>query len=269
MIQSHNFRILGLSVVALLACAAGCAAESSDGGNSGPIYNTTGGITGSGGIAGTGATAAGTGATAAGTGGVVAGTGGVVAGTGGTSSNLPTPPALNTTGKDVTGLTAGYFDAAPWKGYAYTYSNSAALTQVTPAELNAGNFACVAGGSAASYEAGGGLGFNVNQGIEGGAGSEMTWTLSGSGVNVTLDNQGGSEVRIQVTDQTDGTQYCKTLAAGAQTITWASLTKECWNAGGDPLPANAAIEAIQFGSPGKGDATSTFAFCVTAISLAN
>jgi hypothetical protein len=261
-------------VVALLACAAGCAAESSDGGNSGPIYNT-GGLTGSGGIAGTGATAAGTGATAAGTGGIVAGTGGIVAGTGGTvtatggtsGGNLPTPPALNTTGKDLAGLTAGYFDATPWKGYAYTYSNSAALTQVTPADLSAGNVACVAGGSAASYEAGGGLGINLNQGIEGGAGSEMTWTTTGSGFNVTLDNQGGGEVRVQV--EAGGVQYCKTLAAGAQTVAWSDLTKNCWEAGGEALPAGSAIKAIQFGAPGKGDATSTFAFCVTAISPAS
>jgi hypothetical protein len=126
---------------------------------------------------------------------------------------------------------------------------------------------------------GAGIGFNLSQAQATDCTSPaiMPYTVpSGSmGISYTLSNlpMGGARLiignAVTAADGTvTGTDYCAPIAAASGTILWTQFNSECWTDMGTFLtgPPTAPIH-INIGLPSSATMTSTFDFCVTAMSF--
>jgi hypothetical protein len=127
---------------------------------------------------------------------------------------------------------------------------------------------------------GAGIGFNLNQAQAMNCESPaiMSYTVpSGSmGISYTLSNlpMGGARLiignAVTAADGTvTGTDYCVALPTASGTIPWSQFNSECWTDQGTFLtgPPAGPIH-INIGLPSSATTTSTFDFCVTAMSFA-
>lgn len=223
-----------------------------------------------------------------GTGGTVAGTGGgaPAPGTGGgapapgTGGGAPAPgPGAGTV--DSTFATNGYGENGSWKGYAFTATGDGLGGTITPVDFSdAGAELCASGTTAASYEDIGMIGWNVNQ-ADAEPNPPGTVTPSGSGVTVAVQNNGTSELRVQIQTPGGTQQWCATLpASGTAQIPWGEFTKNCWCPDDPTNPqcadypvtyANEPIEQVAVLAPAAysaevdGPGATPFSFCVVTL----
>jgi len=260
---------------------------------------TPGGVSTTGGVAGTGATPA-TGGTQPTTGGTTpGGTGGGGATTGGTQ---PTTGGTATTGGATSGGSAGapaaiegysveeggYVRTCGMQGYAWTAAGPAepnndtgSISTIAPADFTAvaaGDTLCASGVVAEDADYGGYAMIGVNIGqevsqVEGEETPNVNITPTGTGITVSVTNNGGSALRIQIQDDLGATdaahRWCANLpASGQATIEWGEFNTECWAPAGGTYYANEPINAVLVLVPGKNSADTPFDFCLNGFTQA-
>lgn len=248
-----TFLTCGLAAIATVAC--------SDSGEDNPLAGTggasggdttlTGGATGTGGAGATG--------------------GGSAAPSTGGGSNTPIPE--NSTYVVEAG---GFVRSGTWAGYAWPATEDPTVgSTITPANFEAvvaGETLCVSGSVAAEPEFQGVamLGFNVNQPIEGGDGSELTWAYAGTtGVEYAVTMNVESPLRIQIQGALGypDEAWCANTTGATGLIPWTDFNKTCWDNKGTYYDADGypALEAVMFLVPGDDTAATPFDFCVSSI----
>jgi hypothetical protein len=169
-------------------------------------------------------------------------------------------------------------------GYAFGYSDSENMMPQLPgtstATLAADFSLCISGNVMAlpamptpadySNDWGCGIGVNLNQAMATMMGQmtpKMPYTLTGTGVTVTVSNLPSCTTARVVLDQNGATPaYCAPLTSGVE-IPWSAFNTACWDGSGTSLsgpPSSQAIK-VQFVT---GMTACTFTdFCITDISL--
>jgi hypothetical protein len=243
--------------------------------------DTTGGSTSSGGDAGTGGAKGGSTST-----GGDAGTGGSSGGSGGKGGSGGSGGSVSSGGSSGSGGSAGSVDCgteyathaggyvtAPgtsgcWHGFAYTVSDALG-SSIAPTDFSTctdGCSLCAAGviPSSTGYSGWAGLGVTINQADMDGA-PTGTVTPTGSYLTVTFDNPGGSELRIQI--QNDTTQWCAPLtgAGGSVKVPYANFNTECWTGGSGTPYSGQAITGVQLVVPGSELEDTVFEMCLTGV----
>jgi hypothetical protein len=189
-------------------------------------------------------------------------TGGVY--TGG-SGNVNGGGSLNVTA-------GGYVRGSTYEGYAWTGTeNPSKGSTITPANFSAVPSAtqlCVSGTVAADPASGtlAMLGVNLNQGVAGGTGSELTYTPpSGGGVTVSVTNTAGSPLWVQI-QSPDATQHwCAILTGSGGTIPLSSFNTKCRDNSGTAY-AGQPLQTVMILVPGNATAV-PFNFCLNALSI--
>ncbi len=248
-----TFLTCGLAALAFVACSDGGddSPFASTGGGSGFDPNATGGATGSGGGSATGG-------------------GSSTINTGGGSA---TPPPANST---YTVQAGGFVTSGTWQGYAWPATENPTVgSTIVPADFTAvlaGDTICVSGTVAAEpdYQGVAMLGFNINQPVEGGDGSEGTWAYTGTmGVEYAVTMNVDSPLRIQIQGPLGypDEAWCANAGDGTGQIPWTDFNKTCWDNKGTYYDADGfpALEAVMFLVPGDDNTPTPFDFCVSSI----
>ena len=179
--------------------------------------------------------------------------GGGNGGGGGSPGDGPVQTASNA-------VSNGYVTAGPWMGYGFTATDPGAAT-IVPDCTNGcippftGDTFCMHGTvtGRADYTGFAMLGWNVNQGTDGGA--MDTWPVPASGtITVTVDNPGNTALRLQLqgTDPHSGSdRWCVPLVSG-QPVAWTSFVTNCWTGGSlqTPLTPGTPIQQAAILVPG-------------------
>ena len=173
----------------------------------------------------------------------------------------------------------GYGSGAGFKGYWYTYKDDGGSSikpecgaRSAPCFMGAARI-CVSGegsqvqmGMFSTYW-GAGVGWNLNQATSP-PNPVLAIGLKGkSTIAVTLDMKTTSPLRMKLKVAGDTTDYCANLSPGLNTIPLSGITSECWMSGGDPIAADAMVEALQFQIPTTDGSSTPFDFCITSLSI--
>jgi hypothetical protein len=127
---------------------------------------------------------------------------------------------------------------------------------------------CVSGSVAAQADFGGTaiLGYNLN---EGAGSTAMAIAQTKAGVSISISNNAGSALRLQVqTASTGGTQWCTPLLGTGGFIPWENLRTNCWAAGGAKYNREPVVSAMVL-VPGKDMVAVPFDFCVNTLAEAD
>ena len=169
----------------------------------------------------------------------------------------------------------GYVTTGSWHGYAWTTA-AGMTTMITPADfsaLAAGDPLCVSGtvGAQADFGGVGVLGVNLNQ--DAAASSPMlTVTPSMAGIDVRVDNRGGSPLRVQIqgpdgaTSATD--RWCAPITAPGGFIPWSSFNTKCWDGTGTAYSRQPLVSAGII-VPGTATTPVPFNYCLTGLAESN
>jgi hypothetical protein len=168
----------------------------------------------------------------------------------------------------------GYVVFGNWHGYAWTATEDAKMSTLTPADFSAvttNGPLCVKGSVAATtdYSGFGMVGVNLNQagGMDMPKGT-VTPTSTGISVNVT-NNSPTTPLRIQVQGpQGDAAhRWCADIVGSGGFFPWASLTTTCWDAKSPGTPYDKSpIESVVVEVPGSNTAAIPFDFCLNTLS---
>ncbi|HOU91794.1 MAG TPA: hypothetical protein PLU22_12155, partial [Polyangiaceae bacterium] len=200
-------------------------------------------------------------------------TGGAAGGEGGGAPLVTTRPLVT--------YDHGWFVAGPLSGYAWLNRfddpDLGLTSTIEPSSVEsfsrveAGGRLCASGTVAADYASGAMIGLNLAQvPITGELG---TWTPVGDGLVVTVDNPGGSPVRVQIQPPGAGSDtsawWCANLTRFGEPvfIPWSDFVTECW--GGDETPyAGQPLEALVLVVPGEPAGEIEFDFCLDDLRVA-
>lgn len=254
--RSTTIKYVGFGLVALSFGIAACASDDSGSSNNNGNGSGTGGlISGDGGGTATGG--------APGVTGGAPGTGGVIGNTGGSAPvTIECPPA----GADF--ATDGYASNGTLCGYVFTGSWDGATVEPPcgTSECFMGTNTCATGEIAASDDdakvyPGILVGMNVAQNN---MGQQGTWTMTGSGITFNFTATGAAAVRGTV--QVGETSYCKDGITSGTPIPWSEFTYQCWQAGGNTLPAGAAVKAVLLEIP-SADMAQSVEVCLNGVTV--
>lgn len=219
-----------------------------------------------------------------GSGAVGSGGGGTIGSGGGTPGSGGGPGTGGKVASTVS--TNGYVVSDPWKGYAYTVTDSIGST-VTPECDEAGTKPCFKDEGAflcangiikgdppvgtpptGGYQGFAMIGWKLNQEegtTENPNPTVGTWTMTGTGVKINVTNPLGTKMRIKV-ETADATEYCTdlTLTGGEQSVLWTAFKTECWTTTGVALPAGSALAAMAVQVPGE-TTDLDYDFCVVNV----
>lgn len=183
-------------------------------------------------------------------------------------------PTEDTAGpsRDSTFSANGYGQQGPWLGYLFTNTDSAASTidpacaqdGTDPCFSQSGPEVCVEGTVAPQPDFSGfaAVGWHLNQAIMP-PNPPGNWTVTGSGVEIEVLDEGGSTLRA-VVQSASGDTWCKELSgSGRVTIPWNEFLAQCWEGAADqtPLSAGTAIQFLSITVPGTDAVSRPFAFC--------
>ncbi len=289
-------RKLGFLFTLILgASSAACGEDEGSGGSSSNTGGaaTTGGGPATGGLGTTGGVVTTGGAPTTGgvpTTGGAPGTGGVTPTTGGApiTGGAPTTGGLGTTGGEpptpIEGYAVeegGFVRTCGMSGYSWVAAGPATanndtgvLSSISPADFSAvaaGEALCAAGVVAADDDYGGYAMIGVNIGqepslVEGEETPNVNITPTGTGLTVSVTNNAGGALRVQIQDDLGGDdaehRWCANLpASGQATIEWGEFNTACWDDSGT-FYAGAPINAVLVLVPGKQSTDTAFDFCL-------
>jgi hypothetical protein len=293
----NEYRIKSLGVLFTLVLGAGFTACTEDDATS-TNNQASGGMVGSGGAMPTGGTTPMGGALPAT--GATPGMGGALP-TGGTTPMGGTTPiggalptgGVGTTGGAATGGTTvvpptpiegyaveagGYVKTCGMAGYAWVSAGpptpdntTGSLSSIVPdgfSTVLAGDPLCASGSVAADAAYGGYamVGVNIGQ-VPGEDTPNVNVQLTGTGLQVSVTNNGGSQLRIQIQDDLGADdaahRWCANLpASGEATLAWADFNTTCWAPTDGVAYAGEPINAVLVLVPGKNNADVAFDFCL-------
>jgi hypothetical protein len=155
-----------------------------------------------------------------------------------------------------------HFASGDWQGYFWT-STQGDGTTITPMNFSmqtGGMPRCVKGSVAMTSDYSGVaiLGVNLNETSEG----KMTVTPSKAGVDIALQNKGGTGLLFQV--EGDGTRWCAQLKASGGFIQWSKLNTACWDNSGKNYNDEPIVSAALV-VPGNNTAAVPFDFCLNRL----
>ncbi len=162
----------------------------------------------------------------------------------------------------------GYFSVCGWHGYAWASAGPSSTT-MTPegfTDHEAGDPLCISGSVAFTSSWGGYamVGFNVNQVAGQEDAPNVAVAPDGTGLYVSVDNTGGSPLRIQIQDELgtndDEHRWC-TEYEGPGVIPWSDFRTLCWGDEGsayDGEPINAVVVMV----PGNDTEDIPYDFCI-------
>jgi len=175
----------------------------------------------------------------------------------------------------------GYGMGDGFKGYWYTYKDSGA-SRIKPECGEGGTAACFSmsankicvSGTAGQVQMmmystywGAGVGWNLNQEMVPPNPLQPASLKDKKTVTVKLDMKVEAPTRIKFKVAGETADYCASLRPGLNTIPLDTITKECWTPGGDPIAADASVEALQFQVLTNDGADTPFDFCVNNLSI--
>jgi hypothetical protein len=157
------------------------------------------------------------------------------------------------------------------QGYAWTAAGPAepnndtgSISTIAPADFTAvaaGDTLCASGVVAEDADYGGYAMIGVNIGqevsqVEGEETPNVNITPTGTGITVSVTNNGGSALRIQIQDDLGATdaahRWCANLpASGQATIEWGEFNTECWAPAGGPTTPTSRSTRCSCSSPGR------------------
>ncbi len=206
-----------------------------------------------------------------GTGGIVVGTGGTFAGSGGSLVGVGGSPTTTGPASDFAydGLGA---TQAGWYGYLFTVADALG-GYINPAEGEpfVGAAVCADGYTAADWAGFGLIGFSIAQSIDpetlaGGDANEIV--PGGTGVRVSVQNYAGSQLRVQIQDNS-GTSWCAPVpVTGTGTIPWSSFNTMCWDGTGATYVGQ-PISQVMVQAPASSNLSPTaYDFCIISLDQA-
>jgi hypothetical protein len=209
---------------------------------------------------------AGSGATAGSGAGAVPGAGGSGAG----GSNGGGGAGGTAGGGAVPGGGGNYFTSGAWHGYAWVAAEGPGST-IDPPDLGVlapGAPLCVSGtvGAAADFSGVAMLGVNLNQAMS--SMDAMTVTPTSAGITVSVDNRGGSPLRLQIQGPNGATdpmnRWCAPINGAGGFIAWEAFNTACWDNSGADYNGEPIVAAIVM-VPGDAVAAVNYDFCLDAL----
>lgn len=172
-------------------------------------------------------------------------------------------------------LAGGYVISGSWHGYAWTVTEDDGTVEVS-STVSPGDFETIeeggrlcAGGTVAQDEDYGGmaaLGISLNQPQEGVTAEQGTWTPSGRGIAYELENNGTSDLRIQIQGAAGypDEAWCATVESGRRAVLdWTDFNTQCWQGGdGQAYDGLVPLEVIMVLVPGNNGRETPFDFCI-------
>jgi hypothetical protein len=167
------------------------------------------------------------------------------------------------------GEIGGYIESGAWRGFAWTATSPNGGT-IMPADFAAAfDFPLCAKGSVMPGDSNVAMvGWNINQSSVDGE-PPLTVSPSLAGITVSIDNPGGSELRLQVqgpngeSDPND--RWCAVIPGTGGFIPFDAFNTECWSGGmGMPYMGQPLVAAIVL-VPGKMGMPVSFDFCITEL----
>ncbi len=167
----------------------------------------------------------------------------------------------------------GYYTAGDWSGYAWTGTDSTSGSTIVPSNfesLTAGSSLCVEGVVAATSDYSGVaiLGINVNQPTGDPAPDPRTWMPTSAGVQYSIANTGGSELRIQLQapggDLNENARWCAPVTGSSGSIAWSAFNTACWDGSGSDYDGT-ALESVMVLVPGD-QVSVPYSFCINSLS---
>ncbi len=181
----------------------------------------------------------------------------------------PTQPAVGANGVGE----GGYYTAGDWGGYAWTATDSASASTITPSDfdgLAAGSSLCVEGVVAATSDYSGVaiLGINLNQPTGDPAPEPSTWLPTNSGIQYSITNTGESPLRIQIQapggDVNENARWCAPVVGSSGSIYWSDFNTACWDGSGSTYDGS-GLEAVMVLVPGD-QVSIPYSFCLNSLS---
>jgi hypothetical protein len=245
---------------------------------SGGDFSASGGDTSTGGDASSAGGTGGKGVTGGSSGGTGGKGGGSSGGTGGsTGGSSGSAGSSGECGSAYETHALGYITSPGtsgcWHGFAYTVTDdlgSSALPTDFSACDGSGCSICSSGTVVADigYAGWAGLGADVNQ-VDTADAPVGTVVPSGTGLQISYTNAGGSPLRIQIQDETTDTQWCYTLggSGGTVTVPWTSFNTTCWDTSlGEYYLPGQAITGVQLVVPGSAEYSTPYSICLDGFS---
>ena len=163
----------------------------------------------------------------------------------------------------------GYVCTGPLHGYAWVVSTGGGSAFIEPnsfSSLVAGDSLCVEGANAASYNAVGVLGINVNQPIDDYESDAWVPDPDDNGFSIMVTTQGSFPFRL-VIETTSGASYCSALSAGVNHLGFADLQTKCWEEGTTPYNGSDPIQRLMLMVPGDEMSVVYYSFCLDELSV--
>ncbi|MBN2191804.1 MAG: glycoside hydrolase family 30 protein, partial [Polyangiaceae bacterium] len=167
----------------------------------------------------------------------------------------------------------GYFSSGPWHGHAWLNVEVPPLgSTITPSDFEAivaGDPLCTAGTVAADPDFGtlAVLGLNVNESIDGGEGSVLTWVPDGyAGIRYAIDNPGGAPLRLVIQGAAGfpDESWCAELGThpGRGFVPWSEFGTSCWDSSGSAYSGEVPLESVMVLVPGWSTEATPYDFCL-------
>jgi len=177
----------------------------------------------------------------------------------------------------------GYVTRGDWHGYAWTMAITgsypgAVVSTITPATFatltTLDHQLCAQGvvGKSGDYGGVGMVGINLHQAMSvppAGQPPTLLYTPTGTGIAFAVTNNGGSNLRIQLQDDsgTAAGRWCSSISGEATgTLTWADFNTTCWSPATGSAYNKQPLRDISVLVPGNDVADIAFDFCITVLS---
>lgn len=164
---------------------------------------------------------------------------------------------------DVQSAPNGYFNNGVWSGFAFTGADPSSSSTISPADFSetpAGGPFCVTGNvePMADYSSYAFLGVNLDEAEDGTTASPVT--VSGTGIEVDIDNNGGSQLQVVLTGDDPSDTWCAYTTTGG-VIPWSGFSRECWSPGSAAYALEPLTQVLVL-IPTNGVSDLPFDFCL-------
>ena len=145
-------------------------------------------------------------------------------------------------------------------GYAFTGTDGRSASKILPANFSAvlmNGELCMNGTvvATADYSAVAFLGINLNQVKGGAAGTEMTWTPTGSGIVYDVaQHELYADLRVQIQarggDSNANLRWCAPITGNSGMIQWSAFNTKCWDGSGAAYDGVTPLQSAMVLVPG-------------------